>query len=362
MARTPFAAPIVAVIVTACSSTVSSEYDRNADPTGRPPSGYSGDLGPSVPHADDVQNITPGSACASSHAGAAQKPIALVFMMDRSGSMGGSDIDAKWNAAAAALQTFYGEASASKIRASLAFFAQDAECTDAAYTTPAVAMRALPNATPFSDALGAVVPSGGTPTLPALRGAIAYAQSVKAAAAPDETVAIVLVTDGDPNDCASTPDNVAAEAAKVADTIKTYVVGVGSLAQNLDVIARGGGTGSHIQVDTSSADVTAAELRAAISRIKAAALGCTYALPMPPSGDALDVDMVNVDYTPAGGAVSTLPYSQDCLDLSGWHYDDPSAPTRIVICPDACYELQHDTSGGQVDVVFGCVTRGELPH
>ncbi|HEY8073627.1 MAG TPA: VWA domain-containing protein, partial [Labilithrix sp.] len=117
MARLGFAAPLLAVIVTACSSTVSSEFDPNAAPTGRPPGSLeSGDLGPSVPH-DDVQNIGPGSACASSHAGAAQKPIALVFMVDRSGSMGGSDIDAKWNAAVDGLQTFYGESAGSKVRA-----------------------------------------------------------------------------------------------------------------------------------------------------------------------------------------------------------------------------------------------------
>jgi len=283
-------------------------------------------------------------------------------MVDRSGSMGGSDIDAKWNAAASGLQTFYGQSSSGKLRASLALFAQDDECTDAAYTTPSVAMRELPDATPFASALGAVVPNGGTPTLPAMKGAIAYAQSIEATAAADETVAIVLVTDGDPNDCGSTADNVAAEAAKVADTIKTYVVGVGSLALNLDVIAMGGGTGSHIQVDTTSPDGTASELRAAISKIKAAALGCTYPLPMPPNGETLDVNEVNVDYTPAGGAPTTLPYSSDCLDLSGWHYDDVQTPTQIVMCANACHKLQTDTTGGQVDVIFGCVTRGDLPH
>ncbi len=123
-----------------------------------------------------------------------------------------------------------------------------------------------PDASSFAAALDANKPGGGTPTLPAESGAIAYAQQVAAGLPAGEKVAIVLVTDGDPNDCVSTPDKVAAEAAAVASTIKTYVIGVGPDATKLDTIATGGGTAPHIQVDTSSASTTAADLRAAIGK------------------------------------------------------------------------------------------------
>jgi hypothetical protein len=313
--------------------------------------------------AGDVTGVTAGSACATSTVGAAQVPISLVFMMDRSGSMGGNAIDARWNAAVDSLETFFATDASSTIKASLAFFAASNECDLATYAAPQVALRPLPDPVAFSAALGATQPAGETPTLPAMQGAIAYAQQVKAALTdPHEKVAIVLVTDGDPNTCGSTPENVAAEAARVAGDIKTYVVGVGNLAHNLDTIAIGGGTYPHIQVDASSAENTSTQLRAAISKIKAAALGCTFPLPAPPNRAILDLNAVNVDYTPAGEASTTLPYSKDCANTGGWHYDDTTAPTEIVMCPRACNTLQDDTTGGHVDVIFGCQTLGDLPH
>jgi len=216
-------------------------------------------------------------------------------------------------------------------------------------------MTALPSGA-FAPALAANSPGSGTPTLVAEAGAIEYAQSVAATLPPGEKVAIVLVTDGDPNDCSSTPANVAAAAATVAADIKTYVIGVGPDAANLDQIATGGGTAPHIQVNTTSAATTSADLRAAIGKIKAAQLGCEYGLPAPPGGQTLDVNAVNVDYTPAGGALQTLPYSADCSNKGGWHYDNVATPTQIVMCPDICATLQGDVTGGKIDIVFGCVT------
>jgi hypothetical protein len=206
---------------------------------------------------------------------------------------------------------------------------------------------------------------GGTPTLPAETGAVQYAQSLVGSLKPGENIAIVLITDGDPNDCNSDPNNVSSEAATIAATIKTYVVGVGPDATNLDTIATGGGTAPHIQVDTSSATTTAADLKAAVQKIKAAQLGCNYPLPAPPNGQTLDVNAVNVNYT-TGGVTKTLPYSADCKDPGGWHYDNVSAPTQIVMCSDICNTLKGDTSGGKIDIIFGCVTTvgssGSLPH
>src|SRR5262249_29971209 len=149
----------------------------------------------------------------SSSAGAEQLPISLVFVIDRSGSMGGDAIDAKWNAAVDSLEDFFATSAASKIKASLSLFAQPDECNVASYSAPEVLMRTLPEPTAFSNVLRATQPAGETPTLPALQGAIAYAQGVQAALVDKrEKVAIVLVTDGDPSSCGSTPDNVAAEA------------------------------------------------------------------------------------------------------------------------------------------------------
>lgn len=312
-----------------------------------------------------VKPVSATDACASSNAGVDALPIYLVFMVDKSGSMGGASLGVKWTPAVAALKDFFADPTSANIHASLAFFESADVCNVSSYATPSVAMTALPS-TAFGTALDAKSPSGNTPTRPAVEGAVQYAQSVAATLTAGEKVAVVLVTDGDPNDnCSpkSTAANTAAAAATVAATIKTYVVGVGTGAANLDTIATGGGTAPHIQVNTTSAATTSADLKAAIGQIKKSQLTCDYALPPPPAGKTIDVNAVNVNYT-TGGATKTLPYSASCSDPGGWHYDSVTAPTKIVMCSSICTTLQADTAGGKVDIIFGCGTSvppGEPP-
>ena len=71
---------------------------------------------------------------------------------------------------------------------------------------------------------------------------------------------------------------------------------------------------------------------------------------------------MNVVYTPGGGGPPvTLPYSATCADPNGWHYDSTTAPTKVIMCSARCTSLQADTSGGKVDIEFGCVTQGGGP-
>src|SRR4029079_17398372 len=123
---------------------------------------------------------------------------------------------------------------------------------------------------------------------------------------------------------------------------------------NLDKIAVGGGTNKAIMIATANAAQVSADLRAAIGKIKAAQLGCEYTLPAPPAGQTLNVNAVNVNYTPKGGAAQTLTYSADCANANGWHYNSATAPTQIVMCSHACSVLKADTTGGKVDIIFGC--------
>lgn len=367
---------LIAVGAVACGSSNDSTFGdqtgRNGDSdtygaqgslgsSGGNPGGSSGSSSGGVV---DVKPVSPTDACASSNAGVDALPIYLVFMVDRSGSMGGNDLAVRWTPAVAALKDFFADPASANISASLAFFRQASdECNPSSYATPAVAMRALPEVAAFAGALDATSPSGNTPTLPAEQGAIQYAQTVASGLTAGEKVAVVLVTDGDPNGCSSTPANTAAAAASVAGTIKTYVIGVGNGAANLDEIAAGGGTAPHIKVNTTNAATTSAELRAAIGKIKASQLTCDYTLPAPPGGQTLDVNAVNVNYT-TGGATTTLGYSPDCSNAGGWHYDSTTAPTKIIMCPTICSALQNDTGGGKIDIIFGCSTAvppGEAP-
>jgi hypothetical protein len=282
-------------------------------------------------------------------------------MYDRSISMGDSvGGTTKWAACKTALENFFSDATSTGIHASLTFFGKDAsgsgaDCQGATYSTPQVAMTDLPSSS-FGTQINSASPSTDTPTLYAEQGAITYAQSVKAGLTNNEKVAIVLVTDGDPMFCGSgnTVTAVANAASAVASTIPTYVVGIGSSLTNLKTIATAGGT-TAILVDTSNPTQLSSDLQNALGSIANAQLGCEYGLPAPPSGKSLDVNAVNVDYTPSGQPQTTLTYSADCSDANGWHYDSTSAPSKIEMCPTICNTLKAD-KGGKIDIIFGCTT------
>lgn len=137
---------------------------------------------------------------------------------------------------------------------------------------PAVALGPLPGvAGSVSASLDAQVVTGGTPTVPALQGALTYAQG----AATGGPSAVVLVTDGAPNVCnpatAAAVASVASSFANGLPAVKTYVIGL----QNADTpnadyhtMAQGGGTGSAFIV-TSQAGIVSA-----LTTIKTAVTGC----------------------------------------------------------------------------------------
>ena len=296
-------------------------------------------------------------ACATYSAKASAAPAYLVFVLDRSDSMKN---DSKWTSCTSALETFF-SSPATSLSASLTLFPSPAvsksdECTESDYETPSVPMTALPSSS-FASLIGAMTLEGGTPTLPALEGAVAYASTIQAAHAGAK-VDLVLATDGVPVGCTdNTVDTVAAEAATALSTdgFSTYVIGVGSATTNLDTIAASGGTESAFIVSTSDPGTTTKEFAAAIASIQHE-LGCTYSIPSPGEGQKLDPAKVNVELT-SGGVESTLPYSQDCSDASGWYYDDPTSPTQVILCASACTKAESSGSSS-IQIVFGCDTVG----
>ena len=88
------------------------------------------------------------------------------------------------------------------------------------------------------------------------------------------------------------------------------------------------------------------------------ALPCTFELPAPPAGMTLDPNKVNFVYTPTGGSPMTIVNvgsMAGCGGGPGWYYDDPAAPTKIIVCPATCTTLGGDPSG-KVEVEVGCST------
>jgi hypothetical protein len=294
------------------------------------------------------------SSCVASGVETKLTPVELAFIFDRSGSMGE---DQKWDSVTAALREFFADANSTGLSASLQYFPLDAdECSVSDYQTPEVAMRALPDPVAFDASMARHDPAGGTPTLPALRGAIEYA-SARAAQNPSDKVLVVLVTDGEPNDCSSDVGNVSAAASNgLARGVPSYVIGVGGSLSNLDAIAQGGGTQKAILVSTGNPGQAKDELQKALQAIRGQAM-CELAIPDPGAGKALDFDTVNVAFTPRGAPKETLSYDKDCAGGAGWHYDDPSKPTKIRLCATSCAAIQN-ASGGKVEVSVGCATQG----
>jgi hypothetical protein len=241
-------------------------------------------------------------------------------------------------------------------------------CDVPAYAAPAVPIATLPGAAAgLIASLTMRRPAGGTPTGPALTGAIEHARA-RATAQADHKVAVLLVTDGVPAGCSpeTIPEIAAIAAAGAAGTppIPTFVIGVFTpeeavaASTNLNLLAQQGGTGSAVVIETAQ-NVTQA-LQTALGRIRSTAVACEYRIP-PATMGAIDFDKVNVQVTAGGGAVTTVGYvpARPSCDPTrgGWHYDvDPASgatPTAIIACDSTCAQLRGD-AGARVDIVLGC--------
>jgi hypothetical protein len=307
--------------------------------------------------------ISGACACAGSTAIARPIPLDMYVMLDKSGSMleavpGGST---RWVQVTQALSKFVSGPSAGGTGVAIQYFPLGSSCDPNKYANPAVPMGELPGTGNSQlDALVAsiakVQPSGGTPSQPALRGAIQYAREW-AIAYPEHKVLVVLATDGEPQDCGSTLDTTAAEAASGVSgspAVPTYVIGVGSALSNLDSIAQAGGTGQAFIVN----DGDATAFQAAMKSIQSQALGCEYTIPPAEMGGLPDFDKVNVQYSPGAGSPTLLSNVADAAACTGdgWFYDNPAAPKTILLCPATCTAVSNDIDA-KIEIILGCTTK-----
>jgi len=326
------------------------------------------------------------AACSGETQESERLPLDMYFLLDTSGSMGEQvQGGSKWQVVSQALIGFLEDPANADIGVGVGYFplnvptncmaGQDGclcipfinlcislvggACNVPPYAMPSVPLALPPNHAAVVADIGMHGPGGGTPTRPALEGAVQYATSWAQSSA--RKTVIVLATDGDPTGCMqNTPQdvaNVAGSALAGAQHLQTFVVGVGSSLTSLNLIAQAGGTGTAILVDTGGNLGQA--IGDALRQIRGQALPCDFAIPARSSSQAVvDPHQVNVRYTPMGAAGSVIvpmTFNGDpanCGAGGGWYYDNPTAPTTIKLCDTTCQSLM----GGRIQVEFGCKT------
>ena len=301
-----------------------------------------------------------GGGCVSVSKKAEKVPLDMVIGLDTSFSM---DFDDKWTNVKSALESFVTNPSYADLGIGLQFFPIRKQCSVPDYQALAVTLGPEAQVSaPIMQALDSQMMAGGTPTVPLLQGLIAYLQ-----AHPDPTrkPVIVLATDGVPDDACISPvagetpntlDNaiaVAAAAYAATPSISTFVIGVGSELTALNGIAQAGGTGQATLVDTGGN--AQQQFLAALDAARRTAIPCDYAIPL---GGSIDPATTNVVYAPDGAPAQQFVFVGDATGCSqattnGWYFDDPTTPTKVILCGGACDMLKADDRG-QVNVVFGC--------
>lgn len=224
-------------------------------------------------------------------------------------------------------------------------------------------MGALPGVgSQITTSIGMHGPTTGTPTSAALQGAIDYASSYATAHAGD-TVVDVLATDGEPEECdlsLTDIDKIAASGVTGTPKVLTFVIGVndgtGNLT-NLNGIAAAGGTGSAFIVNAGGS--ANQQFLAALNAIRGTAIGCTYQIPVPSMG-MINYNEVNIIYTPGGGGspvtVPQVASMSACPSMgNAWYYDNPTAPTEIILCSATCGTIEADSTGS-LGIALGCST------
>jgi hypothetical protein len=225
----------------------------------------------------------------------------------------------------------------------------------------------------LADALDATVPNGGTPTHMAYLHAL---ELVQAANLPGQRY-VLIITDGTPTfglACSGTGTSpvptpaLVLEAAKSYDEegIRTFVVGSpGSedALEPLSAMATNGGTArpgcsdtgpNYCHFDMTQSENFQEDLRQALVDIVGQALSCEYEVPLPPDGQSVNPDLVNVLFTDGAGERHEVPKNLDGAGCDvGWHYSDDG--NQVVLCESTCDLVRSDTRA-RLDVVFGCDT------
>jgi hypothetical protein len=340
-----------------------------------------------VPTRETSMVIPEDAACATASADAMQRPMNLLIVLDRSGSMNNTSSNpTKWMAAVSALRTLLTRLD-DQARVGITFFPSTSQSDSAnGYTTPAVPVGPLSTtrATILSR-LSSTSPSGNTPMTCAFQGSTAYYRGFTM----DGSRNIILITDGVPteectttnSDCGPIPnpldlnaflqwtmcrDRIGSNAVRVqvglaqreTPPIRVFVAGTpdasDTFLSDLAVIGQTprtadcrGSMSCHYSLRTGSFE---ADLTRALDEIRGRAISCEFEVNADPS--RVDPTRVNVNYQGGADAMSRL-IVRDVDHRDGWDY--ANGMRTIVLYGPACDRVRTD-SGARVRIVFGCPT------
>jgi hypothetical protein len=320
------------------------------------------------------------ATCGSDTQEAMTVPLSMFVLLDQSGSM--TQDGNRWAPVTTALKAFIAGPSLAGVGVGLQYFPLGATmtsdpqiCTATNYSTADVPLGDLPaNGAAlassidkhfFTAAMANDPAHWGTPTYPALQGSYEYLRGYLTANSSRRGV-LLLATDGLPSKLCmgDTPAEIAtliASQLAMTPPIQTYVIGIGKIT-TLDTWAMAGGTGQAFVVD-GTGTTTQDDLTKALNQIRVLTLPCDYPIPAPADG-SVDPNKVNVRFTsPTQTATDFFNVANASACAAGvqtWYYDNPSAPTRVVMCPSACDALHQP--GAKIELVFGCATEVYVPR
>lgn len=332
--------------------------------------------------------------CSGGYSEAVTRRVNLLFLVDASGSM--SDYG-RWTPTLTALGDFFKDPGSAGLGVALEFFPLPRDytgffpasgdgcakgpskemwaitCDAAPCANPMVALGQLTAGTGTADpqevALDTALASmkyewnRGTPTKPALQGALEWAKAGRAAAAArgvDDIYSVVLVTDGAPSVCGSDNEEIS-ELAAVAYSqygIRTYTIGfeaANNEAAGIDIdavndIARKGGTGSAFIIRSGSSIKD--ELIRVFQDIRVEHAACEFTLT---NADAVDPFSASIEITDSANNTTLIGRVEgpNSCENGGWYYDDVIDPSTVTFCPNTCGTVEVDDQA-RVDLSFGC--------
>lgn len=368
--RSIFRFSAIALFAAACGPSAADSTDDNSNTTsnggGNIADGGNGATGGDGAGTNDGGNPTgfmdggngEGGAkqCLVESAEGKRKELDILVVLDRSGSMAGD----LWEGSIDALTQFFEDPASDGVRAAVSFFPPqngDDACAPSSYSPPLVPETVIPqDSGTLVTAMSATSPAGNaTPIYGALYGSLQWA-TLHQDANPDRVVVVVLASDGDPTDCNTSIPAIAqiAATANAYNGVRTYVVAIqGATLANLDQIASAGGTMQALDVTN---DISLFQQR--MEEIRGEVLGCEFDIPEP-EGEEFDPLKLNIEYSPDGiQEPETIPQvanAQACGSDGGWYYDNPSAPTKILLCPTSCQDVQSQSTA-TITFAFGCPT------